>query len=133
MVGSVGAEGERFAPVTASARSRPARTCGMVDIALAAEPDTRPATRSRMLGAVPLYGICTSCSPAMRFNISTVKCCPLPLPEDENNTSLGRALAKPISSFTLFTGSDGCTDSTLADCTNSDTGAKSLRVSKLSL
>ena len=39
---------------TANARVQLVRTCGMVEIALAQVTETRPATRSRMLGAVPL-------------------------------------------------------------------------------
>src|SRR6185295_4919269 len=103
-VGRSGAEGDRFALDTASARSRPERTCGSVEIALAEVTETRPATRSRMLGAVPLYGTCTSCIPVMRFRSSIARCCPLPLPEEEKRIWLGRGLANAISSFTLFTG-----------------------------
>ena len=68
-------------------------------------------------------------TPAMRLINSIARCCPLPLPEDENRIWSGRALANAISSFTFFTGSEGCTASTLGDCTNSETGAKSLTLS----
>src|SRR6185295_18685118 len=86
MVGRSGTDGDRLALDTANARSRPARTCGMVEIALAEVTETRPATRSRMLGAVPLYGICTNCRPAIRLSSSIARCCPLPEPDE-----IGRA------------------------------------------
>src|ERR1043166_8190080 len=132
-VGKCGTACERFALTTASARSRPAFTCGMVDTALAAVTEMRPATRSRMLGAVPLYGTCTILTPAMRVNISIARCCGLPLPEDDHNSSFGCALASAISSLTERTGTDGCTASTLGESTSSVIGAKSLTASNVSL
>jgi len=82
-----------------------------------------------MLGAVPLYGICTNCRPAIRLSSSIVRCWPLPVPEDEKSISSGCFLVNAIKSFTVFTGSEGCTANMLGDCTNSETGVKSVSVS----
>jgi hypothetical protein len=45
-------------------------------------------------------------------------------------SSFGRVFDSATSSFTDFTGSDGCTDSMLGDAASSVTGFKSLRASK---
>src|SRR5206468_6214833 len=81
MVGTSGSRLERFGPVYASTRRRPALICGAVevpDIIAATSPDTVAA----VAGAPPLYGICASPIPARPFSRSIVRWCWLPLPPE---------------------------------------------------
>src|SRR2546426_10291629 len=81
MVGTSGSRLERFGPVYASTRRRPALICGAVEV-----PDiiaaTSPDTVAVVAGAPPLYGICTSAIPARPFSRSIVRWCWLPLPPE---------------------------------------------------
>ncbi len=54
IVGNSGTIGERFAPVTASARTLPARICGSDDGRLPKYIDTWPAIKSIKAGPAPL-------------------------------------------------------------------------------
>ncbi len=47
----------------------------------------------------------------MRLKRSIARCDPEPLPDVPHRMSSGRALARLMSSRTLFTGNDGCTTS----------------------
>src|SRR5437879_12069555 len=79
MVGTSGSRLERFGPVYASTRRRPALICGAVEV-----PDiiaaTSPDTVAVVAGAPPLYGMCASAIPARPFSRSIVRWCWLPLP-----------------------------------------------------
>src|SRR2546427_13264726 len=79
MVGPSGSRLERFGPVYASTRRRPALICGAVevpDIIAATSPDTVAA----VAGAPPLYGMCASASPARPFSRPIARGCLVPLP-----------------------------------------------------
>src|SRR3989442_14133766 len=81
MVGTSGSRLERFGPVYASTRRRPALICGAVEV-----PDiiaaTSPDTVAVVAGAPPLYGMCASAIPARPFSRSIVRWCWLPLPPE---------------------------------------------------
>src|SRR5437667_12792006 len=90
MVGTSGSRLERFGPVYASTRRRPALICGAVevpDIIAATSPDTVAA----VAGVPPLYGICASPIPARPFYRPTVRWCRLPFPPEAYfNGGVGR-------------------------------------------
>src|SRR2546422_11391904 len=97
MVGTSGSRLERFGPVYASTRRRPALICGAVevpDIIAATSPDTVAA----VAGAPPLYGICASPIPARPFSRSIVRWCWLPLPPEAYCSGGVARLAEPINS-----------------------------------
>src|SRR5580704_11762660 len=60
----------RVAVVTASARSRPARTCSVEEAALSNMTCTCPPSRSVSAGAAPRYGTCVSAMPVIILNSS---------------------------------------------------------------
>ena len=60
-------------------------------------------------GAEPLYGTCTSLTPAMTLNNSPARCETLPTPADGKFSSPGRLRASAINSLIEAAGSDGCT------------------------
>ena len=128
-MGSCGCATERWALVTASAFSRPAATCGIVDTTLEAATEMRPPTRSVRIGGVPLYGTCTRRTPAVIASSATVMWPGLPLPDEPNSSSSGRVRASASSAFIDRTGSAGCTTSTLGEDTTIDTAARSFSVS----
>src|SRR2546422_10085150 len=95
MVGTSGSRLERFGPVYASTRRRPALICGAVevpDIIAATSPDTVAA----VAGAPPLYGICASPIPARPFSRSIVRWCWLPLPPEAYCSGGGPPPACPL-------------------------------------
>ena len=69
-------------------------------------------------------------APAIKFSNSPARCSVLPLPAEPKVSCPGRAFASATSSFTDFTGSDGCTPITMpADSPISVSGMKSFSVS----
>ena len=86
---------------------------------------TRPAMRSMSAGPPPLYGMCTSSTPARMFRSSPARCCVDAIPEEEKLSSRGFALAAAISSFMLRAVKAGCTSQTLGESASCETGAKS--------
>src|SRR2546425_11778538 len=106
MVGTSGSRLERFGPVYASTRRRPALICGAVevpDIIAATSPDTVAA----VAGAPPLYGICASPIPARPFSRSIVRWCWLPLPPEAYCSGGVAPLADPLEPAGVWTGSRG--------------------------
>ena len=80
MLGSSGIAEERFAVLTASARSLPAFTCGMYGGMLSMVTAIWPPITSASTPALPLYGMCTMLAPVMLLNSSIDRCAVLPLP-----------------------------------------------------
>src|SRR6185437_8794709 len=72
MVGTSGSSGERSLPVTASARSLPALTCGTVGGPSAIVIAVWPLMTARFISLLLLYGIATPGMPDFSFNNSTV-------------------------------------------------------------
>ena len=66
---------------------------------------------------------------ATNLKSSPDKCGELPLPPEAKLSEFGFAFARATSSFTDFTGTEGCTTRMLGCDTTSDTGEKSLTVS----
>src|SRR5256885_13554195 len=95
MVGTSGSRLERFGPVYASTRRRPALICGAVEV-----PDiiaaTSPDTVAVVAGAPPLYGMCASAIPARAFSRSIVRWCWLPLPPEAYCSGGVAPLAAPV-------------------------------------
>src|SRR5207302_9290902 len=108
MVGTSGNRPERFGPVYASTRRRPALICGAVEV-----PDiiaaTSPDTVALVAGAPPLYGICTSAIPARPFSRSIVRWCWLPLPPEAYWSGGSPPLAYSLNSARLCTRRRGFT------------------------
>ena len=78
MVGNSGTSAERFAVVTASARSLPLRMCCSDVLVVANMNCNWPDNKSMVAGAPPLYGMCTSLMPAMLASISPARCPDVP-------------------------------------------------------
>ena len=83
-----------------------------------------------MAGPAPLYGTCTILVPIVLLNSAPERWPTAPLPELEKNMSPGRFLASATSSFTFFTGSEGCVSSAAGMSTMRPSGVKSLTASK---
>ena len=81
--GISGSATERFRPPVPSILSRPACTWVSTVGMLLNASCTRPAIKSVMPGAVPLYGTCTMSTPASDLNNSPPKCGEVPVPTDE--------------------------------------------------
>ena len=81
-VGSAGISGVRRALVTASARSRPASTCGSTGGRPIEPRAMRPASRSVSCGPPPLYGTCGMSRPAACLKSSMARCWSPPAPDD---------------------------------------------------
>src|SRR2546426_5111219 len=108
MVATSASRLERFGPVYASTRRRPALICGAVevpDIIAATSPDTVAA----VAGAPPLYGICASPIPARPFSRSIVRWCWLPLPPEAYCSGGVAPLADPVKSARVWTRGCGFT------------------------
>src|SRR5437016_2592829 len=125
MVGTSGSRLERFGPVYASTRRRPALICGAVEV-----PDiiaaTSPDTVALVAGAPPLYGICTSAIPARPFSRSIVRWCWLPLPPEAYWSGGSARFAYSMNSARLCTGSCGFTTRKKPFDTRLATGTRSL-------
>jgi hypothetical protein len=65
-------------------------------------------------------------TPAASLNMSPARCGGVPVPEDAKLIWPGRPLASATRSFTVRTGSDGCTTMRLVSDAIRVTGAKSL-------
>ena len=90
---------------------------------------TSPASSACTAWALPLYGTWIKSMPPMVLNVSAARCRIVPLPDDANGICPGFALPSAISSFTDFTGSEGCTTSINGLAATSVIGVKSLTVS----
>ncbi|MNT10116.1 hypothetical protein D3C72_1449310 [compost metagenome] len=82
MAGTSGSTGERFSPLTASARSLPALMCASAEGRLANTIGNCPPSTSLMAGATPLYGTCCSEMPPMLLSISPSRWLSVPLPAE---------------------------------------------------
>src|SRR5262249_25003657 len=115
---------------TASARSLPAFTCGIVSTTSRNMVCASLASMPTKAVALPLYGTRTMLTPAIALNNSAAKKdAPPGLAVAAMLSAPGFALAKAISSFTLFAGSDDCTTSTCVLVFTKVTGAKSRNAS----
>ena len=92
---------------------------------LANEKPTWPPIRSATAAPPPLYGTCTTSTPAIDLNSSPVRWVALPMPLEAKLSWPGRCFASAMSSIIDFTGIEGCTTSTCEDAPVSVTGAKS--------
>src|SRR5580692_1799510 len=126
-----GSTGERLFEQTASAMSCFASIWPSADEAMLKVRLMRPATRSVTTCGLPGYGTWVILTPVRCANISAHRCGRLPLPTEPNSNWPGFALASAISSATLLTPSSGLTASTKVPLASGATGAKSLRMSKL--
>src|SRR5690349_13926718 len=107
-VGNSGSDGTRFALPTPSARTRPLFTSGRIDGMLLHVSWASPDSTATIAGAVPLYGTCRIFTLPIELKSSAARCAELPAPGDEYEIWPGFARASATSSFTFFTGSDGC-------------------------
>ena len=73
----------RFAPATASARSRPDLTCWWMATVLEKLNCTSPAMSAVSAGALPLYGTWTMLVPVRSLKSSAAMCCVVPAPAEE--------------------------------------------------
>src|ERR1051325_100202 len=104
---NVGASGywvERSAPVTASARSLPARTYGMEEWMSVNIICTWPPTRSVIAPAKPLYGTCVTSSPRRCLMSSMPTWCGVPLPGDAKKYLPGLARMSATACFMSLAG-----------------------------
>src|SRR4029453_15257097 len=99
-VGTSGSAGARVLEVTASARSLPALICGSDGGRLSNISCTWPLRRSAKAGALPLYGTCVICTPAITLKSSPDRWIDVPLPDDAKLSFPGLALAQAMSSCT---------------------------------
>src|SRR5436190_4651670 len=74
MVGRSGKAGERRAPLTANARTRPDCAYGAIEFRLSNMTCTCPAIRSLIACEPPLYGTCTMSVPVMYLKSSPPTC-----------------------------------------------------------
>ena len=79
-VGVFGWSAERFAPVIASARTRPLCTCGIAAGLLTIMNCASPLMSAVKPGPVPLYGMCEALMPAFSSNSSVARCVCEPTP-----------------------------------------------------
>src|SRR5262245_30134628 len=111
MVGTSGIATARVRLVAPSARSLPACTspctAGTVSMVYAIWPFTTSVIDCEL----PLYGTCTTCTPAIELNSTDIRWLVAPEPEEANEYLPGLALSSAISSFTSFAGIEGLTTS----------------------
>ena len=88
-----------------------------------------PASSACVAGAPPLNGMCTTSVPVSTLNSSPARWPALPLLPEPNASLPGLALAYAMNSFTLLTGDDALTTSTLGVTAISVIGAKSFTAS----
>ncbi len=82
MVGTSGAAATRLGVVTASARSLPALALETAGGMVENTKFTSPARIAAVAGLLPLYGTCSTSTPAALRSISPARCTIVPLPED---------------------------------------------------
>src|SRR5439155_1872013 len=111
MVGTSGAAATRFGVVTASARSLPAFECEIAGGMVENTNVTSPPRIACVAGLLPLYGTCSTSTPAADFSISPQRCTMVPLPEDPYEYLPEPDLSSAISSRTLLACVLGCTTS----------------------
>src|SRR5882762_1235357 len=111
MVGTSGAAATRFGVVTASARSLPALAFDTAGGMVENTNVTSPPRIACVAGLLPLYGTCSTSTPAACFSISADRWTMVPLPEEPYEYLPGFDLSSSISSRTLCAGVVGCTTS----------------------
>jgi hypothetical protein len=125
VVGTSGKAAVRVAPLTASARSLPSRTCGPTSAGGPKKKSTRPAITSDIASAPPLNGTWSASMPALIRNRSALRCVAVPTPTDENVSAPGRALAAATRSLAVLKLLPGETTSTFGEIPKGMTAAKS--------
>ena len=90
---------------------------------------TWPPITSMPAAGFDLYGTWFSLMPTSDEKYSPARCPVEPMPAVAQPSWPGRALAKATSSFTVFTGTDGCTTSTCGAFEVPITGVKSRKMS----
>jgi hypothetical protein len=129
IVGNSGASAERFAVLTASARSLPVFTGCADDRIGAIIHCTWPPIRSVTAGAEPLSATWTARVPDWLVGIAPATWRVVALPDEAYGVPPGRAFIGATSSPTVFAGTSGCTTRTLGRSATRATGTRSPRVS----
>src|SRR5215510_1668437 len=93
------------------------------------ESAVSPAISAWADGPPPLYGTWVILMPAMFIISSVAMWLVAPTPAVEKEIALGRALARAVSSLTVFTGSDGCTERICGLIATSEIGANDFSLS----
>src|SRR5688572_16922697 len=113
--GTSGRTDARVALLTASARIRPALTCGNVGKIVPNIHEICPLRRSIDAGASPLYGTCVIVTLVIRQSSAPPRCVAVPTPPEPYAISPGLARASAINCCTVRTGSDGLVTSKLGE------------------
>src|SRR5687767_3139787 len=130
MVGYSGAATERLALEIASARTLPARTCGIAVDMAAKFTWHSPASIAVMEGEPPLYGTVAILVSVRCMKSSAARCVLVAMPLVATLSSPGLALASAINSFTDLIGTEGCTIRMWGRVATCEIGAKSRTESK---
>lgn len=129
MVGTSGISGERFGPVTPSARSLPDCTCPCAAERTGKDISTCPPMVSLSAGPPPRYGMWTMATPATALKSSADMWNVLPVPAEAYESFPGWLFARATSSLTDFAGTRSLTTSTCCELATMPIGARSLSVS----
>src|SRR3954453_365586 len=125
MVGMSGTAALRLAAVTASARIVPALICGAAGGIDENAIGVWPPTTDWIIGPPPPNGTDVVSSLVSSLNNSPDRCGGVPVPGLAMVYLPGDALMRSTSSFTVFTGTDGCTTSEFGVVATSEIGMKS--------
>src|SRR5215475_11666129 len=126
MLGTSGSTGDRDLLVTASARSLPSLICGAAGGSELNTIGVCPASVEATAWPALLNGTCWRSSPSDRRKCSPIRCGGVPVPGDAKLYLAPPDLISATRSLTVWTASDGCTDSTVGALTAIVTGSKSL-------
>ena len=126
MVGTSGSIADRVLPVTASGRNCPDLICAAADATALNMIWVWPAITEAIAGPAPPNGTCATSSASDMRNCSPVRCVVVPAPGEAILYLPGLALMSATNSLTVFAGTEGLTESTVAELTASVTAAKSL-------
>ena len=119
----------RFGVVTASGRSLPDFMLNTAGGMVENTKVTSPPRIAAVAGLLPLYGTCSTSTPAEDFSISDARCTMVPLPDEPYEYLPGLDLSSAISSRTLPALVDGCTTSMSGEDATIATKLKSFIVS----
>ena len=103
--------------------------CGSTGVMVSNDIAICPPSRSVAIGALPLYGTCTSCVPVACWNCVPTRCCTVPLPFEPQASLPGSFLASAARSATVLAGVLALITRTLGTIAIVVTGAKSFLTS----
>src|SRR4051794_11710042 len=126
IVGTSGSAGDRLGLVTAKPRSLPSFIWGTAGGSDVNAIGVCPPSVEAAAGPALLNGTGTRSRPSGRRKFSPMRCGGVATPGDAKLYLVPPDLISATSSFTLRTGSEGCTESTVAALTATVTGSKSL-------